>query len=401
MFKFATAVVAGLLAGGASAQKAVPAALPPVGEVRGNVILADTQRPARFAEVQLLRKPDASEIDKDGSVIQVWGTGKAGPQQVVMVNGRTRLDGSFTIGRVPVGEYYVVAVVAGYLPPWSRVKDKTEAKDLSKVMANVPVVRVTTDRVAEANVRLERGGVIGGRVQFEDGSPVVGMFLQAEPVLGLDDVGSAKFGPLGNLSANFAFNLRTDDDGRFRLPGLRPGKYLVKVQVEMEGSSKAVSMGNGGTSFGGRNGGARMAFYFPGKLKKSAAKEVEIKEGEQRLDLTLDIDLAALHHVEGRVVAKEDQHAVNHGRVKLTDTGEKEFSLSADVMPDGTFHFEYVPAGTYSMDVSGADVDDPEPLTFDTKQTTLRGFAPVKMDVIVGDHDQRLEDVQLEAKGKN
>jgi hypothetical protein len=174
---FALGMGVSMLAAGLGEQDmtAVPA---PSGTVTGHVIFADTRQPARLVEVTLARRPTAGEIKADASEQR---SDKI-PPRTVAISGRTGLDGSFLISGVSAGDYYVVAKLEGYVLPIGPITSEKQAMDVDTVMRDIPLVSVAGNETAEVNVSLHRGGVISGRVQFEDGTPVVEAFINVEPV---------------------------------------------------------------------------------------------------------------------------------------------------------------------------------------------------------------------------
>jgi hypothetical protein len=70
-------------------------------------------------------------------------------------------------------------------------------------------------------IRLVRGGVIGGRVIDESGEPVEGMPVLVGRLVFLE--GRRQVAPVGGPMQR----LVTDDEGRFRVPNLRAGRYVV------------------------------------------------------------------------------------------------------------------------------------------------------------------------------
>ena len=53
---------------------------------------------------------------------------------------------------------------------------------LKDLIASVPQVHVAVGQTASVNLTLHRGAVIAGRMQFADGSPVIGAMFGCEPV---------------------------------------------------------------------------------------------------------------------------------------------------------------------------------------------------------------------------
>lgn len=135
----------------------------PTGIVTGTVYCADTNAPARLAQVTL--------IAQSGYKI-------ASPQNV----GTVDLDGHFAIGKVPEGKYFVSVKQAGYLDPTASLKDKnlealneTAGKNLEKRLV---AVIVSAKQPVDVSVRLERAAEIDGTVLYDDGSPAVGLHIE-------------------------------------------------------------------------------------------------------------------------------------------------------------------------------------------------------------------------------
>lgn len=80
-------------------------AKPGTGTVTGHVYCADTNAPARMAQVQLETVRDAEQR----SAIHPQPSYNLPAGGIV----QTALDGSFVIPKVPPGSYYVVATAAG------------------------------------------------------------------------------------------------------------------------------------------------------------------------------------------------------------------------------------------------------------------------------------------------
>jgi hypothetical protein len=127
----------------------------------------------------------------------------------------------------------------------------------------------------------------------------------------------------------------------------------------------------------------------------------EIKGSEQLADASIEVRLSGLYTVRGKVLAKEDSHAPNQAFVSLADRTDKTFGRGAYVQQDGTYILEHVPAGTYTLTVTGAqDVADPDELDRQAKPVVLRMFEGAKMEVVVIDEDANLPEILLEAKAK-
>jgi hypothetical protein len=364
-----------------------------MGVVTGHVFCSDTQRPARFAEVALLRKPQALS-----HAASTADHADEQPHDVIFVNTETALDGSFTLANVPVGDYYVAAKLTGYILPVAQPTETKGPVDPNKVLEAMPLIHVTADRTVQVDVTLRRGGVIAGRVLFDDATPVVDMTVSLEPVDGRDALSRINYTPLAQL-AEGARSSVCNDEGRYRIAGLPPGKYLVSVLVNIRSSHLMGDSGGHVLEFmPGSIHDRSFRVYEPAAMHRTEAKVIEIRGDEAHTDADIQVNLSGLHSARGKVLDKEDRLALNQGYLSLVDSTDKQFNRGTSLLPDGSFEFDYLPEGTYSLSVQGAEYLSPESLLA-LEPKTLKSYTGTKMTVIVGEHDVTVEDILLtEAK---
>jgi hypothetical protein len=197
------------------------------GKVVGHVYCADTNGPARLAQVTL---EPVAEVDE----YQPHRHGHTTPQvsEPSFNSVTTGFDGSFTIERVPAGTYYVIADLAGYISPIARFSESDlegpDSKAKEAFRKNIPRITIQGDQMARINVTLEHGAVISGKVTFEDGSPVTGSSVRIQR---RDKDGKlAHFRP-SLLTTSWSNGLNTDDRGWYRLAGLPAGEYVLEVDL--------------------------------------------------------------------------------------------------------------------------------------------------------------------------
>ena len=94
--------------------------------------------------------------------------------------------------------------------------------------------------------------------------------------------------------------------------------------------------------------------YFGNTMRLSDAKPLELGPGEERNDVDIVIPTTSLRVVRGAVVAKRDGHGIASGTVTLRDPSDKTMLRVTDLEEDGTFRFDYLPEGSYLIDVSRA-----------------------------------------------
>ncbi len=336
-----TVLVALSLAGRPSAGAQTPAVDVPAQPqstgypVIGRVVCADTQRSARFANVTLI------SAAQDGE-----GGGRGG-----RASARTDLDGNFLIPNVTPGDYYVTAQLAGYINDapliQSALQNSQSSPNSPSIPANVPKIRVTAGG-ASAQLSLQRGAVIAGTVQWEDGSPAsgIGVSTVAAPTAGQGSSAGAGTGFLngqglggGGFGGGFSGG-QTDDRGHFRLSGIAPGTYLVRASVQAPAPAVSADRRTFARTL-------NLNVYAPDKLRRTDAAVLTLVPGEERNDVAIIMNLNALHSVSGTV--SSTSAPVRSGTVILTDTTDSSLSRTGTVNADGSFLVPYISAGSYTL----------------------------------------------------
>ena len=325
--------------------------------VTGRMVCADTQRAARFAGVVLI-----SASSGDGN----FGPGRR-------ANGRTDLDGNFLIPNVAPGDYYVTGSLPGYVNQAQLVSNTLNAGGDLTALAGVPLVHVVTGG-ASAALSLQRGGVVAGVVQWDDGTPAAGVNVAVRP----STTSTPAQGPgrgFGNGGFGGFGGGQTDDRGRFRLSGLAPGSYFLSASVQVPAPQRP---GDGGFS-------RTLSFtvYAPDKFRRTDATPLTVGSGEERADLTILLALSRMHAVSGTVSA--GSAAVRSGTVNLTDGTDSSLNLNGTVSSDGSFVVPYVPPGTYTMRITASS----QLPTFGRGggNTDTTRFQPVQESITVTDSD--------------
>jgi hypothetical protein len=340
----------------------------PSGSVSGTVIAQDTQKPVRFAQVQLQSVASAS-----ASQNRFGGGGGGG-----FGSAQTDADGTFLATNVAPGDYYVTATAPGYIPERALLTAKFNAgADANALLASVPVVRVSADGTASINVNLERGGTLAGRVYWEDGSPAAGLNVAAVPVA---QATTALPGPLQSLQyTGNNSNTMTDDRGNFRISGLTSGDYFVTTVIQ----SRTQSGGGRGPL-----GVSSLTVYSPGVFLRSAAKAVSVRAGEERDDLQLTVDLRSLRTVSGHVNSSNSSQNVASGRVMLTDNADSSLHIQGVIDANGSFVIKYVPPGNYTLQITGASTQAGfRGRGGNSGSTGGVGFQPFSQAIVVTDTD--------------
>ncbi len=323
--------------------------------VTGRMICADTQRPARFAQVTLL-----SATAADGS----FGPGRRS-------NARTDLDGNFLIPSVAPGDYYVTGSLPGYVNQAPLVSNTVNAGGDPAALAGVPLVHVGAGGAATV-LNLQRGGVVSGAVQWDDGTPAAGVNVAVRPAATSTPTGQQP--GRGNFGSG---GIQTDDRGRFRLSGLAPGSYYLSASVQVPAPQRPGDAGFSRT--------LSFTVYAPNKFRRTEATPITVGSGEERNDLTILLALSGMHAVSGTVSASSA--SVRSGTVNLTDQTDSSLNLNGTVSADGSFVVPYVPPGTYTMRVTASSAQPTFGRGGGGGTTDATRFAPVQESITVTDSD--------------
>jgi hypothetical protein len=334
-----------LLALAATAQN--NSAKPGTGTVTGHVYCADTNAPARGAQVQVETVKNTEH--------RLAGHGQASSDMPAGGIVQTALDGSFVIPNVPPGSYYVVAKVAGYLSPRAGAKDIDDAEPpppAGQPPLVIPRVDVQADQAAAIDIRLERGAAVSGTIRFDDGSPASGMHVGVvRKTKDKSDSNSTDIGIPGNET--------TDDLGHYRISGLRDGEYIVETVLAH------LDFVPGATHALGLSGVMRsvLIVYSSDATRKSDAVPLKLGGGEERTGEDITIPLSKLHAISGVVTAARDGYSINSGNLEILVSGDSDPMVVAQIGKDGAFHLEGVPEGAYLLRVNNARDTKTEVLT--------------------------------------
>lgn len=312
----------------------------PFGSLSGSVYCADTNQPARLASIYLIRISDA-------------GIGSES-------RGQTDLDGRFALSHVEEGDYYVAAVLPGYLNIMSSLTkphlDAMAVEERKRLLAQMVSVTVSARQAAQVAVRLERGVEIDGTVSYDDGSPAIGLRVSYKLKTA---EGKNNDGAQSRIRSDLAYSTTgqptTDDQGHFRILGAPPGEYLVHVTIPTNSSQapeddRVTSMIEYPFN--------QMDIYVGGGLRPSKAETIKVDAGGAKEDADITIPLSKLHTVRGQVLLKSTGQPPVVANVQLLyfDTHEE---LRTVIARNGKFEFFYVPEEKFL--VRAAAGSDPPP----------------------------------------
>jgi Carboxypeptidase regulatory-like domain len=286
------------------------------GSVAGHVYCADTQKPARFANVRL--QPLDSQESRFG------GRGGGGVAT-------TGSDGSFRITGVSPGDYYVDVMMPGYIQPLrGRVlnQESLAPAERDRITAQLTRVGVAANQSASVQVMIFRGATISGTVSFDDGAPASGVSMQA---LVLPSNATGTQTASSTQPPSFAGFAQTDDRGQFRLTGLADGTYIVFA------SPRSI-----------------FPIYYGNTIERSSAKKLDVHAGDEVSGTDIQIPAEGMHRVSGVVESQQDGHPLSRASVQLRLGSGNTAAISATTGSDGTFTFNAVPDGKFTVQILNA-----------------------------------------------
>jgi hypothetical protein len=317
------------------------------GVVTGHVYCADTQKPARFATIRL--EPVDSASDDSRAIFQRNFGGRGG-------FATTDSEGAFRITGVSPGDYYADVMMPGYIQPLRGMLNDTASlsqADRDRITAQLTRVNVAANQSANVQVMIFRGATINGTVSFDDSSPAAGVSVQA---LILPRNSGGTQATASTQQGSFAGFTRTDDRGQFRLTGLADGTYIVFAAPR-----------------------SIFPLYYGNTIERSQAKRLDLHAGDEATGADIQIPAAGMHRVSGIVTSQQDGHPLSRASVQLRLSSGDNGTISATTASDGTFTFNAVPDGKFTvlilnaydpttqagytsagqpLEVSGADVTD-------------------------------------------
>jgi hypothetical protein len=307
---------------------------------------------------------------------------------------------------VPAGDYLAIARMPGYVAPGTSANMFATDDQLKRLIMSVPVVHIREGQVTSVDLTLKRGAAISGRVQFADGSPMVGASVGwelAEVNLALESIRMARFSELQQIMMMIEnYNgprkqVVTDEEGRYRIFGLSPGNYIVSTNLASQIHPAAQVILSDGTS---PDSGRQVwpypemtTVYGPGVFRRDDAKIIEVRGSEQVINADINVDFRGLHAVRGRVLAGEDRHVPGQAMVRLRDAGGN-VGKFVMIEEDGSFQIDHLPPGSYVGEVSAVADRGDATSTADVSRVE-RQYQMAKVPVVIGSHDEVVGDILL------
>lgn len=306
---------------------------PPVGTSRisGQVVAADSGTPVKRATINIIGRMVAAPVEGGrasmGMVGMVVG-GRGGSQFPPQV---TDEAGRFEFGDLPAGTYSImVSPRSGFVRP-----------------QRIQQVEVEDGKAASISIRLERTGVISGRLLDESGEPLPRARVSA----------MRRERMAGGRIMNTGMGDTTDDLGQFRLFDLPPGEYFVHAQ---DSNINYAPMNAPMNTASPPQGFAPT--YYPGSASLDGARGVTVRSAQETPGIEFSLVRVAMGRITGTVRDSSGQVVSGRGgSVNVTRRGSDAmgFTRGSGVRPDGTFTINDVPPGEYYLLASVSTTEGP------------------------------------------
>ena len=149
------------------------------------------------------------------------------------------LDGTYLFEHVVPGEYIIIPYLDGYLSPFDKLTlppaDTTIAALFEKIVVAQGSLKVGAQGTQTFNISLERGATVSGRVLYSDGSPAIQVGIELQNTADPSPRPGSPYIQLGDIArSEFVHSApETDDQGHFRIAGIRPGTYrIAAIQLQ-------------------------------------------------------------------------------------------------------------------------------------------------------------------------
>lgn len=208
-----------------------------------------------------------------GVIVVAQRAGQMGGWRTTNITTRTDANGNYQLAGLAAGSYSIVVSAVAEIV-------KSDASPLQRGKA---VVVHAGELIDGIDFSLVKGGVITGTITDENGKPVVGeeVKLRSYVMKGR----SYEYYNSGGLDQM----RNTDDRGVYRIFGLPPGKYLVRVGQDQEGSFL--------------NAKSYPLTFYPSVTEEVNAKVVDVSEGGEATGIDIKLPQQnTLYVASGRVI---------------------------------------------------------------------------------------------------
>ncbi len=287
--------------------------------VAGRIVTAADGSPLKSARVALL--PEHSHSDKE-----IYAT-------------TSDADGRFILKDVPPGRYEFLASHTGFVRQYYKAKGDDEGVMLSLKAA---------EKVSDVIFRLKLAAVITGRVSNEDGEAMQRMQVVALRQPDDEEEDDEDPSPRRKQELEQVSSAQTDDRGQYRVFGLKPGEYYIRVDDSFQ------------PLYGGlveddywlkeKLGSEYASVYYPGVKEVAQAQVIPVKAGDE-VQANVIMRRVKTVEVAGRVIDASGPAANASVSLEPVEENYSAFDRQDTTDEKGNFRLKGVPEGSYFVNV--------------------------------------------------
>ena len=248
----------------------------------------------------------------------------------------TGAEGRFLITGIRPGRYSMRVERDGFLP---KSHGEEGTGDSSSILSLKP-----GQQFGDLIFRLQKCGVISGRVLDEDGEPARGVTVNAV----------IRSTHRGKISTQGVKSATTNDLGEYRLFDLDPGSYFVSASVEQRGWTTIGKVSVDSSIL--KSVGGYIPTYYPSSGDISRASTVEVKADGEVPGVDISLLRQRSYRVRGQVINTAVDHPLPFGAVAVelfpAGTDANGFADMRRAQADGKtgeFEISDVPPGSYKL----------------------------------------------------
>jgi 5-hydroxyisourate hydrolase-like protein (transthyretin family) len=263
--------------------------------------------------------------------------------------------GRFAFNDVTPGTYKLMFSGGGYAK-----QDYGQRSGAGGVPMTLTGGQAKTDIV----MRLNPVSAVSGRVRDAAGQPVAGVPVQ---------LFRFAYNETGKRTVDRVTSVRTDDRGEYRMYYLTPGRYYMSAgnqpgqeQAGFGVGLEALLMG-GGYSTSNRISQNYAVMYYPGAADESSAAPIDVPPGADLRGIDLLLSPQQSYRVRGRVVDSRTGQppptislSINVQNADPLTGGFFNAGNSNYKAIDGSFEFQNISAGSYSLNASIPNPPQPQ-----------------------------------------
>ena len=273
-------------------------------------------------------------------------------------------SGAYSFDGVAAGKYVMYAQAPGFmLTTYSAAPDNVPT----------PVAIAAGEQRNDVNLQLHHGGSVSGIVADERGQPHEWFSVEVLPV-------NPQTHEISRRAAGIAV---TDEQGRYRVSGIRSGTYVVVARP--------------------RSGRTEGPVYNPGVLRAEDATPLRIVEGGAVTGIDLATDVRGGTTVSGTVTDSSGK-ALPGGSVRIHEVSRDTAATLdryTDIDSDGRFEFGGVAPGRYALAAGSGRVATAVALNSSGLPALVARLPPREAggtDIVVTDRQPVIADIQMSSK---